>query len=83
MAKTPRNRTLHNYLPIIQDMESADDRTTAIVAASLVENNLAMVIMNRIRDSLDDTEINRLFDARGAVLSTFANKVDIGFGLKY
>jgi hypothetical protein len=81
MAKRPRNRTLDNYLPIIQDMESADDRTAAIVGASLVENNLVMVIMNRLRDSLDDTEIKRLFDDRGAVLGTFANRVDIGFGL--
>jgi hypothetical protein len=81
MAKQPRIRALNNYLPIVQEMELADDRTAAIVAASLVENNLALVIIKRLREPLDDVEIKRLFDERGAVLSTFADKIDIGFAL--
>jgi hypothetical protein len=81
MAKTPRNRPLNNYLPIFQEMEHADDRTAAIVAASLVENNLVLVIRKRLRDDLEDVEVKRLFDNRGAVMSTFADKIDMGFAL--
>jgi hypothetical protein len=81
MSRTLRNRALNNYLPVIQEMEIADDRTAAIVAASLVENNLALVIIRRFRQSLEDTDIKRLFDNRGAVLATFSNKIDMGFAL--
>jgi hypothetical protein len=62
MPKTPRNRPLKNYLPIVQEMEFSDDRTAAIVAASFVENNLALVITGRLRQDLDDHEQKRLFD---------------------
>jgi hypothetical protein len=81
MTKTLRHRPLKNYLPIVKEMEFADDRTAAIVAASLVENNLALVISTRLRQFADDAEKRRLFDNSGALLSTFSNKIDMGFAL--
>jgi hypothetical protein len=65
VAKIPRNRPLANDLPIFKEMEFSDDRTAAIVAASLVETGLAVVITRRLRQDLDEREQKRLFDNRG------------------
>jgi hypothetical protein len=80
MAKQPRIRAPKNYAPVLLEMELADDRAAAIVAASLVETSLTLVIIKRLREPLDDVEIKRLFEGRG-VLSTFEYKIDIGFAL--
>ncbi len=78
MAKAPRNRQL-NHLPILAEMDSLDNRTSAIVAASLIENNLALAIMGRFR-TLEDNDQKCIFEDRG-VLSDFSSKIDIGFAL--
>jgi hypothetical protein len=79
-------KPLHNvpmgsldFVAILHEMDNSDNRTCAIVAAALIENNLATAISARLR-LLDAKEQKKLFEDRG-VLATFSAKIDIGFAL--
>jgi hypothetical protein len=78
---SPRNVPMGSldFAAILHEMDNSDNRTCAIVAAALIENNLAMAISARLR-ILEAKEQKKLFEDRG-VLSTFSAKIDIGFAL--
>ena len=70
MTKSKRNRKPpHNQrltispaiMDIFHELDTADDRTTAIVGAAFVENGLALAILSQLR-ILDDSEQKQLFD---------------------
>jgi hypothetical protein len=79
MAKPPRNRQQTEFVAILHEMDSADDRTAAIVAAAFVENNLALAILARLR-ILTEAEQRNLFENRG-ILADFSAKIDMGYAL--
>jgi hypothetical protein len=79
MAKAPRNQQQDNFVAILREMDSPDNRTSAIVAAAFIENNLALAIMARFRQ-LQLAEHKDIFENRG-VLADFMCKIDIGFAL--
>jgi hypothetical protein len=72
-----RNRPQEDFVSILSEMEQGDNRTTAIVAAALVENNLALAIMARLR-GLTDIDQKRIFENRG-ILSDFSLKIEAGY----
>jgi hypothetical protein len=81
--KPPHNQRLTispTIMDIFHELDTANDRTTAIVGAAFVENGLALVILSRLR-ILDDSEQKQLFDNNDSVLATFAGKIDMGFAL--
>jgi len=61
-------------------LKSADDPTLAIMGANLVENQLAIAIMSRLRP-LSPADYNRLFDGEAAALGRFHAKIQIGYAL--
>jgi hypothetical protein len=82
-AKPPKNRSLSvlpETLDALNEMDSADDRTAAIVGLAFLENNLALAIMSRLRD-MDETEQKDLFDEPLSLLGGFSAKVEIGYAL--
>ena len=79
---TPRHRHL-GYLtlsPALLEMDNADDRAAAIVAGSIVENYLAVVIMSRLRP-MSAEEQKDLFDRDIAPLGSFHAKILMGSAL--
>jgi hypothetical protein len=79
MAKAPRNQQQDNFAAILHEMDSPDNRTSAIVAAAFIENNLALAILARFRQ-LHLNEQKEIFENRG-VLADFTCKIDIAFAL--
>jgi hypothetical protein len=76
-AKQPKNRLLSllpETLDALNEMDSADDRTAAIVRLAILENNLALAIMARLRD-MDKTEQKHLFDEPLSILSSFPRRL--------
>ena len=78
-TKVPRYHARQDFMSILGEMDSPNNRAASIVAAAFIENNLALAIMARFRD-LKDRDQNEFFENRG-VLSDFANKIDVGFAL--
>jgi hypothetical protein len=78
--KPPRNVPILNYLPILTEMQNGDHRAAAIIAAGLLENNLALALMTRFRELTQATQ-EKLFDKGGAPLDTFSQKIQLGFAL--
>jgi hypothetical protein len=78
----PRNREMQvlNWLPVLQEMDSGDARAAALVATSLLENNLVMAIISRLR-SLSDDQRKELFDKDTSPIGTFHAKILLGFAL--
>ena len=81
--KPPR----HKPLPIVPDtidalneMDSGDDRTCAIIGLAFLENNFALAIMTRLR-TLDNSEQRELFDEPKSLLSGFSGKIVMGYVL--
>lgn len=77
--KAPRHHPRNDFMTILGEMDSPNNRAAAIVAAAFTENNLALAIAARFRVLTGDEEKN-IFENRG-VLSDFANKIDVGFAL--
>jgi hypothetical protein len=80
-AKPPNNRPLSilpETLDALNEMDSADDRTAAIVGLAFLEINLALAIMARLRD-IDGIEQKHLFDNPLSLLGSFSAKIAIGY----
>ena len=77
--QAPRHQPRQDFMTILGEMDSPNNRAAAIVAAAFTENNLALAIAARFR-ILKDDEQKHIFENRG-VLSDFANKIDMGFAL--
>lgn len=75
-----RPRPIVDTMAVTIEMDGFNDRTAAIVGAAWVEDRLALAILTRLRP-LDDGEQKYLFEDRGSVLHSFAEKIDIGFAL--
>jgi hypothetical protein len=69
-----------DWLDVLHEMDHGDDRAVAVVAASFLENNLAMSIMARFRE-LTEPERKALFGDDRTVLGTFSAKIEIGYAL--
>lgn len=87
MAKKPAKRPRHRWLTLMGDwieinteLENGDDRAKAIVAASYVENNLALAILARLR-FMTEAEQRYIYDEEHAVFFDFASKIDLGWAL--
>jgi hypothetical protein len=79
--KPPKHRTLSllpETLNAIEEMDSSNPRTAAIVGLAFLENNLALAIMSRLRP-LSEKEQKNLFES--ALLASFSAKIDIAFAL--
>jgi hypothetical protein len=53
MGKPPKHRplpVLPETIEVLNEMDSGDDRTCAIVGHAYLENNLVLPIMSRLRD---------------------------------
>jgi hypothetical protein len=73
---TPRqHQRLRDYL------NESDDRTAAILGSGMLENELALLILSRLRRLTRD-EHQRLFDREGAPLWTFNDKIEMGYALR-
>jgi hypothetical protein len=83
MAKPPRNLPLDkiDFVAILHEMDVADDRAAAVVAAGFLENNLAMAILSRFRE-LEPAQQKELCDTERSALGTFAAKIQVGFALQ-
>jgi hypothetical protein len=62
-------------------LNQSDDRTAAILGGSMLENELALLIMSRLR-RLTRAEHTRVFDREGAPLWTFHDKIEMGYALR-
>lgn len=81
--KSPRNLPLDkiDFVAILHEMDVADDRAAAVVAAGFLENNLAMAILSRFCE-LDPAQQTELCDKEHSALGTFATKIQVGFALQ-
>jgi hypothetical protein len=83
MGKPPKHRPLP-VLPetneVLNEMDSGDDRTCAIVGHAYLENNLVLAIMSRLRD-MNAQEQKTLFDEPLSLLGRFAAKIEIARAL--
>lgn len=81
--KPPRYLPLDkiDFVAILQEMDVADDRAAAVVAAGFLENNLAMAILSRFRE-LNLSQQKELCDTEHSALGTFATKIQVGFALQ-
>jgi hypothetical protein len=81
--KPPRNLPLDkiDFVAILHEMDAADDRAAAVVAAGFLENNLAMAILSRFRE-LDPAQQKELCDKEHSATGTFAAKIQVGFALQ-
>jgi len=78
----PYNRPMQllNSMEILHEIENSNNRTTAIVGAGLIENNLAIAILCRFRE-LTDGQQKELCDKENSALGTFSRKIQIGFAM--
>jgi hypothetical protein len=80
--KPPRHvrlGALSSHIFLIE-MDKGDSRTAAIVAAGLLEHNLAVVLLIRFR-KLTNRQQKDLFEDQNSALNTFSAKIQIGFAL--
>jgi hypothetical protein len=75
-----RLSVLADWFDISEEIENADARTTAIVAAAYVENNLVLAIMHRLR-SLSEDDQKLIFENDHAALRDLSAKIDMGYAL--
>jgi hypothetical protein len=83
MGKPPKHRplpVLPETIEVLNEMDSGDDRTCAIVGHAYLENNLVLAIMSRLRD-MNAQEQKTLFDEPLSVLGRFAAKIEIARAL--
>jgi hypothetical protein len=79
MAVKKAVHTADEIKAVLGELEKQTDRGAAIIAASVIEELLAVVIQERLLLTGDLTRA--LFDRPNAPLSTFAAKIDLGFAL--
>jgi hypothetical protein len=65
---------------ISEQLKQKDDRGTAIICASMVEDRLRWLLETKFIDGLSETKRDRIFAGYGP-LSSFAAKTDIAFAL--
>ena len=78
--RPPRHAELIDHHLIFHEINNGDNRTAAVVGGSLVENNLALAIMARLR-TLSAMQQKDLFDNESSPLGTFHRKIEMGFAL--
>jgi hypothetical protein len=78
--KPPRHSKPIDHHLIFGEMDGGDNRTAAIVGGTLVENNIALAIMARLRE-LTIAQQKDLFDNEASPLGTFHRKIEMGFAL--
>lgn len=80
--KPPKHIVLESKIlsTLFTELETADERTVAIVAGSILENSLAIAIQARLR-ALDPAEQKELFEYENAPLRTFHSKIQLGYAL--
>ncbi len=64
----------------IEGLMSDNDRTTAIIGASLVDEILEEILRAQFEKNSDEETIDRLFNHEG-VLGSFSSKIDMGYCL--
>jgi len=86
MAKSPKPpkhkplRILPEVIDAFNELDSADNRTAAIVGLALLENNLVLAILSRLRE-MTDAEQKDVFDDPLAPLSRFSAKIHLAWAL--
>lgn len=80
MAVKKTVHTAEEILTVLEELKKQTDRGAAIVAASVAEELLAVVIQERLLPL--NSEIRKsLFDRPNAPLSSFSAKIDLGYAL--
>lgn len=81
-GKPPQNKKipLPEAMPIFREIEHSNDRAAGIVAASFVENALAVALLAWLRP-LDNGEQRSLFEGNDALLNTFSSKIQLADAL--
>ena len=75
-----RTRPIQNHLPILAEMMGKSERAAAIVAGALVENNLVLAILSRLREMNGEKE-EKLFGIDEGPFATFHQRIEIGWAL--